>query len=258
MNLLILESAEIGRLLPAGDRRCQHLLRVLKKRPGERVEAGLRVEEPFAAAPGSLGSALIEALDEGGLLLSYEPRAEAPPLRPLRLLLGFPRPIQGGRLLKDLASLGVAEILLCGTELGEKSYLESDLWKKGEYRRALLEGAEQAANPRIPRVSRHWTLRAALEAMGGAGPAAPGGEPDWAAGRRVCLHPSPGALRLGSLVLEAPLSLAIGSERGWTEAELERLRGAGFIVAGLSDRILKTETAALAAVSLALAALGYL
>ncbi|HUX41292.1 MAG TPA: RsmE family RNA methyltransferase [Rectinemataceae bacterium] len=256
MNLLILDRGEVGSLIPADDRRTLHVARVLKKARGEEIAAGILTDGPFSKAPGSLGRARIEKLDGEGMILEFQAETEAPALRPLRLILGFPRPIQGGRLLKDLASLGVAEIVLCGTELGEKSYLESDLWKKGEYRKAVLEGAEQAGNPRLPRVRREWSLKAALASLR-AGPVE-AGEPDWEAGGSICLHPGENALLLGEVSVLAPLSLAIGSERGWTEAELARLSAAGFQAARLGDRILKTETAALAAVSISLSRLGFM
>jgi RsmE family RNA methyltransferase len=51
--------------------------------------------------------------------------------------------------------------------------------------------------------------------------------------------------------------LAIGSERGWTPAELDLLAARGFSFASLGDRILKTETAAVTAVAIALSKLGY-
>jgi RsmE family RNA methyltransferase len=256
VNLLILDRSEVGSLIPAEDRRTLHVARVLKKGRGDEVATGILTEAPFSKAQGSLGVARIERLDGEGMVLEFQAEAEAPALRPLRLILGFPRPIQGGRLLKDLASLGVAEITLCGTELGEKSYLESDLWKKGEYRRALLEGAEQAGNPRLPRVRREWSLKAALATLR-AGPGE-SGEPGWEAGARICLHPGEEIPLLGEAPLFAPLSLAIGSERGWTEAEIARLEAAGFKTARLGERILKTETAALAAVSISLSRLGFM
>ena len=56
--------------------------------------------------------------------------------------------------------------------------------------------------------------------------------------------------------VDAPLVLAIGSERGWSETELDLLAGYGFAFARLGERILKSETAAVAAVCLALARLG--
>lgn len=43
-------------------------------------------------------------------------------LPPIRLILGFPRPIQLRRILRDVAGLGIEALYLTGTELGEKSY----------------------------------------------------------------------------------------------------------------------------------------
>ena len=257
MNLLILQSEEIATLIPATDRRSIHVAKVLKKGRGDEITVGILTNEAFSRAPGSLGRARIEKLDGEGMILRFVPEGEAPPLRPLRLILGFPRPIQGARLLKDLASLGIAEIILCGTELGEKSYLESDLWKKAEYRKALLEGAEQAANPRLARVRREWSLKAALASLAEDRDSEEG-EPDWKSGSGYYLHPGKGSPRLGSLEPFAPFSLAVGSERGWTEGEIARLSASGFRIASLGDRILKTETAALASVSIILSRLGFM
>jgi len=261
VNLLILEAEEAGVLLRPEDRRTVHVRRVLGKKVGDEIVAGILFDEPFAPAPGCLGRARIERLDEKGMILSYIPLSEAPPLRPLRLILGFPRPIQGGRLLKDLASLGISDIVLCGTELGEKSYLESDLWKKREYLQAALEGAEQAASPRLPRIRREWSVKAALAGIAEDGrepEGRPDTEPRWAAGTRLCLHPGEGLPRLGDTDPAVPPTLAVGSERGWTDAEVAAFAEAGFLLTSLGDRILKTETAAIAASSIVLSRTGFL
>ncbi len=257
MNLLLLEAGEAGRLIPPSDRRHEHLRRILKKGVGDTVAAGLVTDSVFGPAPASLGMALIRKLDREGLVLDFEaedgPAGEPLPLAPLRLLLGFPRPIQATRILKDLTSLGLGDIVLTGTELGEKSYLESGFFKDGDYHRPLLEGAEQAANPRLPRVGFHWTLArslAALDAMG---------DTVWEGSLRVALHPGEGRPDLGAFLAgrAAPsITLAVGSERGWTPGELAALETSGFAVCGLGLRILKTETACLAASALALSALG--
>jgi 16S rRNA (uracil1498-N3)-methyltransferase len=245
LNILILEEAEVGATIPRADRRWEHIQKVLKKGPGDRLDAGI--------ADGPLGSATVRSLSDKALVLDFEAEREAPPLAPIRLLLGFPRPIQAARILKDLTSLGVAEIRLMGTELGEKSYAQSSIFKNKDFRGSLIEGAEQAGNPRLPIVLTHWSLAACLKAI----------EADVASGvasgGRIFLHPYGQPERMSEGVgLTAPLTLAIGSERGWTETELELLRSSGFVARGLGDRILKTETAALAATVLALAALGRL
>ena len=169
-----------------------------------------------------------------------------PALAPIRLILGFPRPIQAARILKDLTSLGVSEILLTGTELGEKSYAQSSIFKDLDFRCHLLEGAEQAGNPRLPARFAHWSLRRCLEAVAAEPRSRPSG---------IFLHPYGEARPMGRREtaaevrrrrLEPPVTLAIGSERGWSDAELAhcggRLRSAK---PRRADP--QTETAALAA-----------
>jgi len=265
VNLLILEGGESGTIIDRSDRRYEHVKKVLKKQAGDEVEAGIATDSPFGPAPGSIGIALIDSLDERGMKLTYRPVREAEPLPPLRLILGFPRPIQANRIFKDLTSLGLAELVLTGTELGEKSYLESDFFRAREYRRPLLEGAEQAANPRLARVSQHWSLRQCLESLdhadeGSLGPC----EPPWPEGKCIALHPDGKARPLSVALAKedssarpatTPVTMAIGSERGWTEREINMLRDHGFEICSLGSRILKTETACAAAISLALASM---
>jgi 16S rRNA (uracil1498-N3)-methyltransferase len=52
------------------------------------------------------------------------------------------------------------------------------------------------------------------------------------------------------------VALFIGPEGGYEDAEVDQARAAGATVATLGPRILRTETAALAAVTLVLHALG--
>jgi 16S rRNA (uracil1498-N3)-methyltransferase len=252
LNILVLEEAEVGAPIPRADRRWAHVKKVLKKGPGDRIEAGIACDAD-SPAEGALGRALIRSLDERGMVLDFEPGRVPPPLAPIRIVLGFPRPIQAARILKDLTSLGVSEIHLTGTELGEKSYAQSSIFRDRDFRGPLIEGAEQAGNPRLPRVRTHWTLKRCLEAISSADGASA------ARGSRIFLHPYGESERMGAAsVLTAPVAIAVGSERGWTEAEIAALRDSGFLARGLGGRILKTETAALAAAILALAGLGLL
>jgi RsmE family RNA methyltransferase len=256
MNMLVLDESEPGRPLPRNDRRVQHILRILKKHVGDELLAGIAddglVENGTGTLAGQIGTAHISSWDGRNLVLSFMPGQPAPPLHPLTILLGFPRPIQANRILKDLASLGVARIILSGTELGEKSYFQSDFFKNREFRSALLEGAEQAANPRLPRVETAWTLARALKLL------------DDPASARWALDPYRQEGLLSTVLpggrapepTPTPLVLAIGSERGWTPAELDLMAAAGFRFAGLGSRILKTETATVAAAAIALARLG--
>ncbi len=251
MNMLIIDGGADEFELAATSLKARHIVKILKKGPGDELLAG--------RTDGKVGTARIVAQDGLALRLRFSANDLADSLLPITLLLGFPRPIQAKRILKDLTSLGVAHIMLCGTELGEKSYQESDFFKNGEYRDALIEGAEQAANPRLPEVGSYWTLKRALDDLEKRYGAA-GGQ----AGPRCCLDPYRGRLSLSAVAAQArrlpqeAFILAIGSERGWTDAELDLMAQSGFAFATLGRRILKSETASVAAVAVSLAGLGLL
>jgi RsmE family RNA methyltransferase len=244
MNMVYLARGESGTLLPPSDRRWKHVRQVLKKTVGDELFAGCE--------DGTVGKATILKLDDSGLLLGYEPSNTAPSLHPLRILMGFPRPIQAGRILKDLTSLGVSSIWFSLSELGEKSYAESNFFKNGEFQAHLVEGAEQSGNPLLPEIKTFWSVPRALSALESA-------ENGARAGARIIMHPDGDTLSISKLSdLACPVTVAIGSERGWTAGEIGLFRDHGFIPARMGERILKTETAALAAASILLARMGAL
>lgn len=248
MNIVLFYTQELNRPLSILDRRAVHIIQVLGKKPGDQFKAGV--------INTSTGRAVLTSITDREITFSYEAEKELLPLFPLTLLLGFPRPIQARRIFKDLASLGVEKIILSGTELGEKSYRESNFFKHEEYWQHLIEGAEQAGSPMLPVVERHWSLAKALEILG-----APSDTE-----KRILLHPQEAtssaqshSVRLLDILPGAQrFVLAVGSERGWTKTELDSLAHAGFAYASLGERILKTETACIAAIAILLAQLGAL
>jgi RsmE family RNA methyltransferase len=253
MNLCILDSSDEVQSLSLKDRRTRHILEVLKKKEGDRFRAG--------SADGLVGWASLESTTEEKIVLRFAAERPAPPLRPVRVLLGTARPIQAARIVKELTILGVSGVSFFPTELGEKSYTQSDFYTQKEYYIHARDGAEQAGNPRIPDICLVWSLTKALEQIGhlgaSSGPRAEGGRTAPHATKIVC-HPDPTAVPLSHVSpLETPVILAIGTERGWTERELDQFQESGFERCSLGDRILKTETAAAVAVSVVLARLGY-
>jgi len=172
------------------------------------------------------------------------------------VLLGTVRPIQAARIVKALTILGVERIVFVPTQLGEKSYTQSNFYQQQEYRNAAREGAEQAENPRLPDIIVASSLSKGIALI--AERTNESGQPTESS-TKIVLHPAHDAPLLGSVVFRTtPIALAVGSERGWTEDELIVLRHEGYDCYSLGDRILKTETATIAAVSIILARLGFL
>ena len=135
MNICLFEQEEISKPLNADDPRAQHIIKVLHKGVGDTFAAGI--------IGGQAGTATITKIDgaDGAIHFTFTPQSDGKPLFPLHMIIGFPRPIQLKRLLRDMAALGVSSVRLCGTELGEKSYLKAGLSDPKEvYKMLLLSG----------------------------------------------------------------------------------------------------------------------
>jgi RsmE family RNA methyltransferase len=246
MNLILFEPRELGKPVPRRDERTIHLLKVLHKKTGDSFDAGI--------LGGQRGTGRIEKINiDGSILYSLRLTEDAPPRLPLRVAVGFPRPIQLRRLLRDLSNLGVASIDLMGTELGEKSYRNTNLLNDGGARAALVEGAIQARDTIIPALSLYPGLEDWLRERPW-DKAASRQSPVLVAADNV--RPEGAMARLGSI--PGSMVLAIGCERGWSDKERDDLEHSGFLRLSLGERALRTETACVAAVALALEKIGCL
>ncbi len=270
MNLILFEPGEITAPLPRSDPRARHLLDVLHRREGDSFDAGL--------VNGPLGRGTLAAIGPASLTLTFQWGPEPPPPDPLTLFLGLPRPQTARDLLRDATTLGVAALHFVATERCEPGYAHSTLWSSGEWHRHLLAGAAQAFATRIPEVSWGRPLGEALAGLGSKGE----GSPDPvapAAGhgkntdqRRVTGNlstPGPAATRIAldnyeapaplgrcQVIRDLPVVLALGPERGWGPADRMLLRAHGFTLAHLGPRVLRTETAVVAALAVLKSARG--
>ena len=171
------------------------------------------------------------------------------------MIIGFPRPIQLKRLLRDIAALGCAQVHLTGTELGEKSYLNSGLSNEDEVRKMLIDGSIQAGSTHIPEVFIHRNLIECLESV----------KTD-ANSLKLCLDNKKPAFSLSTALennrkSENPAEIfvsAIGSERGWTDNERELFSKNGYTLCGMGNRIMRTETACTVSASVISAYAGWL
>ena len=124
MNICLFDESEINKPLSIKDERAQHILKILHKKENDEFFAGIINRNS--------GTAKICKITDKEIFFEFTESTskDSRPLFPLIMIIGFPRPIQLKRLLRDIAALGVCEVHLTGTELGEKSYLESNLSKK--------------------------------------------------------------------------------------------------------------------------------
>lgn len=237
LNLVLLETGEIGRPIPRSDRRVRHVLDVLRRGIGEPFDAGL--------INGPRGRARLAEVATDAVAFTFEPThpADVPPR--ISLLAGLPRPQTARDILRDATTLGVAVLRFVVTEKTEPGYARSTLWTSGEWRRHVIAGAEQAFDTLLPEVTWGSSLAEAVAAL------SPGGD-------RIALdnYESPAPLGAAALSPDRPVVLAVGGERGWSAADRAALRAAGFAFHHLGRRVLRAESAAVAALAIARARLG--
>ena len=241
MNICLFTKDEISKPLPVKDERAQHIIKVLHKKAGDTFTAGV--------IGGASGTAQILSIGDDGITFSFTEGGDGKPLSQLEMIIGFPRPIQLKRLLRDIAALGVCRVHLTGTDLGEKSYMQSNLVEHGAAYKMLLDGTVQAGSTHVPELCLYKTLDECLKTVTGEN-----------AGDGNCLklaldNVNPDA-RLADVVKKSErVVAAIGSERGWTDRERRLLESQGFVRCGMGERIMRTETAATVAGAIILSGL---
>ena len=113
MNICLFTEEEIKKPLPLKDERAQHIVKVLHKKAGDTFTAGV--------IGGQSGVATIIECGENGIIFEFLPNGSGKPLAPFEMIIGFPRPIQLKRLLRDIAALGVRRVHLTGTDVSQSA-----------------------------------------------------------------------------------------------------------------------------------------
>jgi RsmE family RNA methyltransferase len=249
VNLIPLEPGELtgsGRVA-LRDMRAAHLLNVLRVTPGQTVRVGL--------LDGPRGIGTVEQVQEGQVTLQCAFETETPPRPRVDVLLALPRPKVMRRLWSQLAALGVGRIILTNAERVERHYFDTHILTEASYRPLLIEGLQQARDTRLPLVSIHRQFKILVEdhldgvcEHGARLVADPGNTTSIASA--VAADPSAVSADPNQRVL-----LAIGPEGGWNAYELALLKEHGFRGVSLGPRTLRVDTACIALLTLAHAAL---
>jgi 16S rRNA (uracil1498-N3)-methyltransferase len=239
----------------------------MKRRPRFAVSSGA-IDGAFARVEGAelhhmrdvmrLGpGAEVALFDERGVeyagrIREFEARqavievAAAPP-RPAKALAGLilaAAIIKGPRMdfmVEKAAELGAAELwpIVCARGVARGAGAE----RLARWRRLATAAAKQSPAPRALEVRAPLGIEDLIRCAGGG---------------RLCVLLRAGARPLGAVVRATrPRSLLLlcGPEGDFTDGELAAARAAGFVEAGLGPRRLRSETAALAALSIAADAL---
>lgn len=238
MNLIIIHPDELdaqGRCVLT-DGRADHIRTILKAEAGKTLRIGL--------LNGPLGTGVAAQVDRREVVMECTFESEIPPKPRIDLLLAMPRPKVLKRLWAQLAALGVGRIVLLRADKVERYYFDSHVLDPEFYTKRLIEGLQQARCTHLPEVLVRPRFKPFVE-----------DELDACFSRHLKLLADPaGEERLADFFQADSrperILLAIGPEGGWTEYELDRLGEHGFHLFGLGGRILRTDTAAVAMLSM--------
>ena len=231
MNIILFDLHEIDSPLQRDDPRVIHVLDVLRRKVGDSTDVGL--------INGPRGKAVLKSVDQDEAVFEFVWGELPDPLLPIDLIAGLSRPQTSRKILQQATSLGVRRIFFVTTERGEPSYATSKLWTTDEWQRLIRSGVEQAFSTWVPDVQVGVDLADAFDALAATASKA----------NRICLDNYEATVALWDAVGSADsVTLAVGSERGWTEGERIQFREHGFQLAHIGERPLRTETAAIAAI----------
>lgn len=207
-----------------------HLVRVLRLQPGDACVLFNGDGHDYDARLVAAGKR--EARAE---IVAARPVANESPLR-ITLLQGIARGEKMDWILQKATELGVARIVPVDSERSEVKLDAARAGKRlAHWREVVVSACEQSGRAVVPEVLSPQPLAAATALREGHG---------------FLLDPQADAA-LGGL-RGAPLrgcSLAIGPEGGWSPRDRDVLIAAGFSGLRLGPRVLRTETAGLAAIA---------
>jgi 16S rRNA (uracil1498-N3)-methyltransferase len=213
-----------------------YLGRVLRLRPGEELEL-------FDGA-GAVYPARLQALDAEAAVLAVGPPSPAPTAPPITLAQGLAKGDKLDLVVQKATELGASRIVPLAAERSVvKLTAEKGLERARRWRRIAEEAARQCGRADVPEVDPPATLAEFLAAAAARGEAV------------ALLYEGEKERRLSAWLAAhaaGPVALAIGPEGGFSSAEVEAARAAGAATVSLGPRIVRTETAGLAALAVAL------
>jgi 16S rRNA (uracil1498-N3)-methyltransferase len=221
-----------------GDAEAHYLGRVHRLAPGDTF-LGFDVQRGVEA------DATLVSWSRGNAICRVGPPrlATRRPLAPVRLLQGLGKAGKPDRVLKDATALGATEIVFFLSERAvPRGRGESE--RDGRFRRLALDAARQSERGDVPNVVGPISFAESIERARL--------EP----GVRCCLVPDANRAlfeRLQAEPIATPVTLLVGPEGGLSDVECQAAEASGFEAVRLGRFVLRTETAAAAALAVVVA-----
>jgi 16S rRNA (uracil1498-N3)-methyltransferase len=212
-----------------------HLARVLRAEPGQIYDV---------VSNGFLHRAEILTVSDNEVLFTLHEELESDAALPLHLLLAVFKFDHMEWAIEKATELGIAKITPILARRTEKHLAQSALKRVERWRRIALEASKQSRRTDIPEIADPIALKQALA--------------EEKSPTRILLSETEQALTITAALKaatssqkESDTALAIGPEGGWTPEEMSLFTTHQWQPVTLGPRILRAETAAIAAIAIA-------
>lgn len=208
-----------------------HLFRVLRVKPGQQFEV-------VAEGVVRLGTVVFAAEHEVEFHLDEE--VVGPSLPEIVVYLSILKFDRMEWAFAKLTELGVARIVPVIAERSAQHLVKAAAARLPRWQKIVHEAAQQARRVAPPEIGEPVKLKGMVATV---------------ADHRIVLSETEESVSLKSALAgcSPPLALAFGPEGGWTAEEVQAFHSAGWKSASLGSTILRAETAAIAAVAVAIA-----
>ena len=210
-----------------------HLFRVLRVKVGQEFDV---------AADGVLRSAKVVFASHDQVEFELSAEVESAALPHVTVYLSIFKFDRMEWALEKLTELGVGRVVPMIAQRTEEHLAKAAAKRVERWRKIAREASQQARRITPPEIADPLVFKNAIANVEGS---------------RIVLSETEEhvSLRAALSGLRAPLALAFGPEGGWSEAELALFNARGWKPASLGHTILRAETAAIAAVAVAMAEL---
>lgn len=235
MNILLTKPEELAPdgLVHVTGNRALHIKNVLHCTPGATLRCGMLNSYRFTG--------ILRKISQSDATIEIHERLDTPERTGINLLLAMPRPKVMKRLWAQLAALGVDRIMITNADKVEKYYFDSHALDPSVREQSLMEGLQQAGDTQMPEASIHRDFPTLIKQNVNMFDVRLTGHPSANSGLAPCIDRN---------IAMSKTLVAIGPEGGWSKRELDLLLEYDFHLFAISKRILRTDTACIAILSI--------
>ncbi|AHH06128.1 Hypothetical protein BCD_0062 [Borrelia crocidurae DOU] len=229
MNLILINTNEFHNGIVLNDPRVKHITEILKLKNNDTFKFGIIGEEHIYSC--------IYHKDVRLFFKKNHKILKSNKLTKVKIVIGFIRPIAAKRIIQNLGSIGISEIIFFNALLSEKSYSHSKLFREKEYEKYLIKGAMQGGITYIPKIKIFNNLIEVLENI----------KDDNFNTTKILLERNSKNKLIDLNIKTENVIVIIGPERGFITKETNLITKYNFNTYNISPNILKTETATIVA-----------